>query len=747
MIENLERRDVPATWGIPWPEAQHLTLSFVPDGTSVEGQSSQLFKTLDSQLGAGKWEATILNAFQTWAENSNINIGLVADGGEPLGTTGAAQGEPRFGDIRISAAPLAQGVAAITSPYNPSSGTLSGDMILNSNDNFTSQSGYDLFTVALHEAGHVFGFADSSSPSSFMYNVYQGPQTSLSASAISALQNLYGGPRNINGVDGLLVSSYPSAPVDLTYLLNNPTLSTPMIGDLASTQSADYFQFKAPTTTSAPNGIDIQVATSGISQLIPRIVVTDSTGSVVASASSTSTSDGGISVHLDSMTAGQIYKIRVDGPSDDLDSIGTYQLMIAPTTTTNSAVLSFGQATPITGHGAVGSPPQTAGTSISLMNQVDYYSFVTPSATPNGVTVQLQAYGIGLAAPQISIYNASGTLVGQATAADPQNPLVTVQLSSVKQNAGYIIKVTNGVINAYQFGTYQVSVSYNAAASSPPTVPILQTPWLGGPGLKLSKPDTSVGSAAKLTTPGGYLPGSFYAAIAGIDAASPAQYYDVATPKFLQTGYMTIMVERLGSSGLLPWITVLNKSGSPVPAQILAQSDGVSVVQVPYTAVSDLIIEVTASAASSASASGNYYLNTTFGTVASSLTTLASGTLGPTPANSVNPGTSASLTTPSAELYDFVLIGSTANTQTDATLQMTVTDSSGNIVATLSCLADEAASLNVLLGQGTYSIHVSARSPSGSAIPSLSYQLDGTNLTDPIKVYSSSSGGCSSPQA
>src|SRR3954463_10365976 len=173
-IDRLEKRDVPATWGIPWPDAPHLTLSFVPDGTSIEGQPSQLFRKLDAQLGAGHWESSILDAFQTWAKNSNINIGVVPDGGQPEGTLGPAQGDPRFGDIRVSAAPLPPGVVAVTSPFDPGTGTTSGDLILNSSYDFDSKGkdSYDLFTVALHEAGHSFGFADSQDPSSFMYDVY-----------------------------------------------------------------------------------------------------------------------------------------------------------------------------------------------------------------------------------------------------------------------------------------------------------------------------------------------------------------------------------------------------------------------------------------------------------------------------------------------------------------------------------------------------------------------------------------------
>src|SRR5579872_4650934 len=99
-IEQLEARLTP-TWGIPWPSPTTLTLSFVPDGTAVSGKPSNLFALLGPNTSS--WESNILQAFQTWAVQSNINIGVVSDDGEPLGTPGLAQGDPRFGDIRIAA--------------------------------------------------------------------------------------------------------------------------------------------------------------------------------------------------------------------------------------------------------------------------------------------------------------------------------------------------------------------------------------------------------------------------------------------------------------------------------------------------------------------------------------------------------------------------------------------------------------------------------------------------------------------
>ncbi len=88
-LERLEGRYAPATWGNPWPDPSHLTLSFVPDGTLVAGHSSNLFQTLNALAPTKTWQNTILRAFQTWATQANINLAVVPDQGLPLGSPGA----------------------------------------------------------------------------------------------------------------------------------------------------------------------------------------------------------------------------------------------------------------------------------------------------------------------------------------------------------------------------------------------------------------------------------------------------------------------------------------------------------------------------------------------------------------------------------------------------------------------------------------------------------------------------------
>src|SRR4051794_28036423 len=92
-LEQLEDRTVPAAFNVPWPDAPELTLSFAPDGTDAGGQPSALFRSPNARIPTHAWQEAILRAFQTWAIAADVNVGVVADGGQPFGTLGLKQGD------------------------------------------------------------------------------------------------------------------------------------------------------------------------------------------------------------------------------------------------------------------------------------------------------------------------------------------------------------------------------------------------------------------------------------------------------------------------------------------------------------------------------------------------------------------------------------------------------------------------------------------------------------------------------
>jgi len=496
-VDRLEDRNTPAQFGTAWADPTHLTLSFAPDGTqAVGGATSELFTALDAQMPRAVWQGEILRAVQTWSEAAGVNVGVTADGGQPFGSTGPAQGDPRFGDVRIGGLPMAFELAQATPPDATLAGTLAGDITINTHAAFTPES---LYRVALHEVGHTLGLPPSVDPDSVMFNTFNAT-TTLSASDVAGIRALYGSrPADLNeGSTGNEVIK------DATRIRFHSSFdgTTPLVifGDVTTPADSDMFYLPVLDTYSGP--MSVRVQTAGISLLAPTLTVLDKNGTVLATATATGTQGDAVTLTLPSVTAGGKYYIQVTAAPGAATAVGRYGIAVtfdglnAVTPEATDAVLrgpydalspqdiialfknpaattfnddagtndTIGKATLLTT--AAGFAPNTrfrTTASIATPADVDFYHVKAPSTANNAtvvLTATVRAVAPNGAVQRIEVYDSRQRLV-QSTLLANGNGTFTVQAAGLPANTDYYIRVGGGLP-----GNYQLDVGFGSKATT-----------------------------------------------------------------------------------------------------------------------------------------------------------------------------------------------------------------------------------------------------------------------------------------
>lgn len=334
--ERLERRELFAAFNVPWPEIDHLTLSFAPDGTEVAGQISTLHQSLRSVMPDEQWQLAILQAFQTWAVESNINLGLVDDNGDPFNTLGFKQGDVRFGDVRIGAVELGNDVVAVANPYDAFiANTWVGDVFLNQDlisiaDSDDPQS--SLYAVMLHEAGHAFGVAHNLDADSPMYHEFDGIAHPLTQQDRQALRDLYG-TRTDDPFDAIGSNQTLSTATPLTADTSNRNGQISLSGDIRELGDVDHYLVPVP---GGAKRLQVEADVSNHSLLLSRVSVLDRDGRVLGEGSASDPRDNSFSFTISEPRFGEQLYLRVESATETVFGVGAYQLNLTFDTSDDS---------------------------------------------------------------------------------------------------------------------------------------------------------------------------------------------------------------------------------------------------------------------------------------------------------------------------------------------------------------------------------------------------------------------------
>ncbi len=507
--ESLEHRQLMA-FGVAWPNARNLSISFPSDGVAVGGWENNLRSTLDQVADRRVWQTEVARAFQTWAVETNLNIGVRTDRDDGFGTIGLPSEDPRFGEFRIGAFPQSDTVLANAVPYTAAAGTWSGDLLLNSNVDYvlgdwssgtpSNVEGTELFSVLLHEAGNALGLADNNLPQSVMYQTYNGPKGQLSAADKTAIRALYGTRRDIyepvrnETIARARVLPVSTSPTNVPYRVR---------GSINRLNDVDVYRF---TPRAGQTEVSVRLQASGMSFLKSKIEILGPTGVKINDAKVDSIFENNMSIRVSSLDSMAFFYVRVSSNSDDVFGMGDYQLVfdyrpesqqppLAPApfdpeddnsvpwrnvdidalfASAGNIDREVGQNETLATARPMSQPPgfvdrtrYDALSTLSSTTDVDFWSFRAPSVVDGMLHIGVKSLGSDVNRPlRATIVNRDGVNVASRTILGADGA-ISIEVNNPVANAEYFVSIQFEPGGGLTALNYLVSVNFATQAANP----------------------------------------------------------------------------------------------------------------------------------------------------------------------------------------------------------------------------------------------------------------------------------------